>query len=111
MDDAGVPSLSSVQLGSSVDADNRIAASGDSFAPKDSIYASVDTTGGSGTVSAKWTYQDGQTVREDSKKLDHGGSQTTVFMISKPSGFPAGNYKVEISLDGRQVASKDFSVR
>ncbi|EIL93735.1 MULTISPECIES: hypothetical protein [Rhodanobacter] len=105
-------SFSSVQLGSSVDANNRIAASGDTFAPKDSIYASVDTAGsGNGTLAAKWTYQDGQTVHEDSKTLEANGPETTVFMISKPSGFPAGNYKVEISLDGKPVASKDFSVK
>ena len=36
---------------------------------------------------------------------------TTAFMISKPSGFPAGNYKVDISLNGNPVASKDFSVK
>jgi hypothetical protein len=110
--DAAAISFSSIQLGSSVDANNRIAASGDSFAPKDSIYASVDTTGsGNGTLAAKWTYQDGQTVHEDSKALNANGPETTVFMISKPSGFPAGNYKVDISLDGQPVASKDFSVK
>ncbi|WP_426687426.1 hypothetical protein [Rhodanobacter ginsengiterrae] len=109
---AGMISFSSLQLGSKVDDNNKIAASGDTFAPKDSIYASVDTSGsGSGTLAAKWTYQDGQTVHEDSKMLDATGPQTTVFMISKPAGFPAGNYKVEITLDGKQVASKDFAVK
>jgi len=109
---ASMVTVSSVQLGSKVDENNKIAASGDSFAPKDSIYASVDTTGtGTGTLAANWTYQDGQTVHEDSKMLTTNGPQTTVFMISKPSGFPAGNYKVDISLDGKQVASKDFSVK
>ncbi|MGY3041335.1 cytoskeletal protein RodZ [Rhodanobacter sp. TND4EL1] len=109
---ASMVTVSSVQLGSKVDENNKIAASGDSFAPKDSIYASVDTTGtGNGTLAANWTYQDGQTVHEDSKMLTTNGPQTTVFMISKPSGFPAGNYKVDISLDGKQVASKDFSVK
>lgn len=104
--------LSSVQLGSTIDANNKIVASGDTFAPRDSIYAEVDTAGsGQATLAAKWSYQDGQTVHEDSKTLDASGAQTTVFMINRPSGFPAGNYKVDISLDGRQVASKDFSVK
>lgn len=104
--------FSSMQLGSTIDANNKISASGDSFAPRDSIYAEVDTAGsGNATLAAKWTYQDGQTVHEDSKTLDPTGPQTTVFMINRPSGFPAGNYKVDISLDGRQVASKDFSIK
>lgn len=108
---AGV-TFSSVELGSTVDANNKILASGTSFAPKDSIYASVDTSGsGNATLAVKWTYQDGQVVHEDSKTLNATGPETTAFMISKPGGFPAGNYKVDISLNGNQVASKDFSVK
>ena len=104
--------VGSVELGSTVDANHKVLASGTSFAPKDTIYASVDTGGsGTATLAAKWTYQDGQTVHEDSKTLDAKGPETTAFMISKPGGFPAGNYKVEISLNGNQVASKDFSVK
>jgi hypothetical protein len=104
--------FSSVELGSTVDANNKILASGTSFAPKDSIYASVDTSGsGNAALAVKWTYQDGQVVHEDSKTLNAMGPETTAFMISKPGGFPAGNYKVDISLNGNQVASKDFSVK
>lgn len=104
--------VSFVQLGSRLDEHNKITTSGDAFAPKDSIYASVDTSGhGSAKLAAKWIYQDGQTVHEDSKMLDTSGRESTVFMISKPSGFSAGNYKVAISLNGEQVASKDFSIR
>ncbi len=104
--------VGSVELGSTVDANNKILASSASFAPKDTIYAAVDTSGsGNATLSAKWTYQDGQTVHEDSKAINAMGPETTAFMISKPDGFPAGNYKVDISLNGSQVASKDFSVK
>ena len=105
-------SFSSIEIGSSVDANNKISASSTSFAPHDKIYASVETIGtGHATLAAKWTYQDGQTVHEDSKMLDTMGPESTVFMISKPSGFPDGNYKVDISLDGKSVASKDFTVK
>jgi hypothetical protein len=111
-DASAMVTFGSVELGSTVDASNKVVASGTSFAPKDTIYASVDTSGsGNATLAAKWSYQDGQVVHEDSKTLDTAGPQTTAFMISKPSGFPAGNYKVEISLNGSQVASKDFSVK
>ncbi|KRE83519.1 hypothetical protein ASG75_14200 [Rhodanobacter sp. Soil772] len=109
---AAAVTFGSVELGSTVDAGNKILASGTSFAPTDTVYASVDTSGsGNATLAAKWVYQDGQTVHEDSKTLNAMGPETTAFMISKPSGFPAGNYKVEISLNGSQVASKDFSVK
>lgn len=102
----------SMELGSTVDANHRILASGSTFAPKDSIYAAVDTSGsGSAMLAARWTYQDGRIVHEDSKTISATGPQTTTFMISKPSGFAAGDYKVGISLDGKPVASKDFSVK
>ena len=105
-------SFSSVELGSAVDANHKVLTSSNMFAPKDTIYASVGTMGhGSATLAAKWTYQDGQDVHEDSKVLDAMGPETTAFMISKPSGFPVGDYKVEISLDGKLVASKDFSIK
>lgn len=116
-DSSAAVSVSSVEIGSSVDANNKIHATGTTFAPKDKIYASVETVGtGHATLAAKWTY-DGtqaaheQTVHEDSKVLDTMGAETTAFMISKPDGFPAGNYKVEITLDGHPAASKDFSVK
>lgn len=105
-------SVGLVDLGSQVDENHRLVAAGNSFAPSDTIYASVQTTGaGHATLAAKWTYQDGQVVHEDSKELDATGPANTTFMISRPSGFPAGDYKVDISLDGKSVANKPFSVR
>jgi hypothetical protein len=35
----------------------------------------------------------------------------TEFHITKPSGFPAGSYKVEVSADGTVVVTKDFAVK
>ena len=64
-----------------------------------------------GKLSAKWTYQDGQTVNEESRDLNLTGDGVTAFQISMPGGLPAGQYKVEISLDGAVVQSKDFEVK
>lgn len=105
--------VASVELGSKVvAATGKISVAADSFAPADAIYAAVDTRGlGNATLSAKWSYQNGQVVHQDSKSITSNGPQTTTFMISRPAGFPAGNYKVDISLDGKQVTSKDFAVK
>lgn len=101
-----------VDLGSAVGPDQKITTATTAFAPKDTIYASVATTGsGTATLDAKWTYQDGQTVKDDSKSIAPTGPADTAFSISKPDGWPAGNYKVEISLNGAVVATKDFSVK
>lgn len=104
--------LGAVELGSGVDASNKVVAASNSFTPTDSIYAAVTTQGsGDVTLAARWTYQDGQVVHEDSKALHANGPQTTSFMISHPGGFPTGNYKVDISMNGTPVASKAFSVK
>jgi hypothetical protein len=107
--------VSSVALGRSVDAQGRIAnaAETENFAPRDTIYVSVNTEGAaSGSrLTARWTYQDGQVVDESSQTISPTGPATTEFHISDPGGLPAGSYRVEIQLDGRTVETREFTVR
>ena len=110
-------SVTALDLGNAVGADNRVAAPATTFAPKDTIYAAVTTRTSDpaatvpGKLGARWTFQDGQTVHEESRDANLSGDGTTAFQISKPDGFPAGRYKVEISLDGSVVQSKEFEVK
>jgi hypothetical protein len=106
-------SVTSVDLGTAVGADQKVTSPTTTFGPKDTIYAAVSTTGSASnaTLGAKWTYQDGQTVNDSSQTIAPTGPAVTTFHISKPDGWPAGNYKVEITLDGNAVSSKDFSVK
>lgn len=104
--------VASIDLGKAVGGDQKVTTATTSFSPKDPIYAAVSTTGaGTATIGAKWTFQDGQTVKEDSKSIAPTGPATTSFEISKPDGWPVGSYKVEISLNGQSAGSKDFSVQ
>jgi hypothetical protein len=105
--------VSDVTLGKKLDADKRVAAPTTTFAPKDTIYASVATTGSapSKTLSAKWTYQDGQTVKVDSQTIAPTGASATEFHLTKKSPWPAGKYKVEISVDGAPATTKEFEVK
>jgi hypothetical protein len=109
---AGVE-VSAVDLGTAVGPDQKVTAPTTEFAPTDTIYAAVSTTGTApnAVLDAKWTFQDGQTVNESSQTIAPSGPAVTSFHISKPDGWPAGNYKVEITLDGKMVASKDFTVK
>ena len=109
---AGV-SVASVDLGTAVGPDQKVTSPTTTFGAKDTIYAAVSTTGAAtnSTLGAKWTYQDGQTVNDSSQTIAPTGPAVTTFHISKPDGWPAGNYKVEISLDGKSVSSKDFTVQ
>ena len=102
--------VTSVDLGNAVGADNKVTTASTSFAKADTIHASVATDGAGGKLNAKWTYQDGQTVDSQDKDVA-AGPQVSDFSISKPDGWPAGKYKVEVSLDGAVVQSRDFEVK
>jgi hypothetical protein len=106
-------SVSGVEVGKQIGADKRVTAPTTSFAPKDTIYAVVATEGAapSKTIVAKWTFQDRQVVKEATETIAPTGPAATEFHISKPSGWPVGKYKVEISVDGSPAGSKDFEVK
>lgn len=118
-DPAGPPAaaVTAVDLGSTVDADGRVLAGTSTFAPSDTITASVTTDTGApqasatGTLGARWTFEDGQLVNEESKTFQFDGRGTTNFQISKPDGWPVGRYRVEILLDGVLVQTREFEVR
>jgi len=105
--------ISDVSLGSSLGADKKVAKASDTFKPKDTIFAVVSTNGSaaSSTIHVKWTYQDGQTVKEDSRTIAPTGPATTEFSIQKPSGWPKSDYKVEASVDGGAATTKSFKVQ
>ena len=101
-----------VTLGREVGADKRVTTAVDTFAPTDTIYASVDTQGAAlaATLVARWTYQDGQVVHEETQSIAPAGPASTEVHISKPDGWPKGTYKVEILLDGTSASSASFRV-
>jgi hypothetical protein len=112
-------SVATVDLGTAVGPDLKVATPAMSFKPKDTIYASISTTTSdpaasvAGNLGVKWTYAhetETMTVNEESKAISFTGNGTNEFHIAKPSGFPVGKYKVEVSLDGAVVQSKDFEV-
>lgn len=114
-------SVNSVDLGNAVGADMRVTAPMSTFAPTDTIYAAVSTgtsdpaASVAGKLGTKWTYigADGSqtAVHEESRDLTFAGDGVTDFQISKPDGWPAGKYKLEVSLDGAVVQTREFEVK
>jgi hypothetical protein len=103
--------VTTVDLGNAVGADNRVAAPMTSFAKTDTIHASVATDGGTaGNLTAKWSFQDGQVVDTQDKSVA-AGPQVTDFSISKPDGWPAGKYTLEISNGGMVAQTREFEVK
>jgi hypothetical protein len=115
---AAAPAISVVlvELGKTVDPSGRVISPTSTFAPTDKVHAVVTTTNRdagatvTGTLGARWTFQDGQVVHSDSKPFSLTGPGTTMFELSKESGWPPGNYKVEILLDTNLVATQTFTI-
>ena len=110
---AGV-TVAAITLGNAIGADKKVTTSLDRLGRNDTIYAAVDTTGtGSATLKARWTYvQGGQNVpvNEEALPINATGPSTTEFHISKPDGWPAGEYLVEVFVDDAPAAQRRFTV-
>ena len=111
-------SVTSVDLGNAVGADMKVTTPATTFAPKDTIYAAIATNTSDpmatvpGKLTAKWTHVDSsQTINEESKDFALAGPGVTTFQIAKPDGWPTGKYKLEVSLDGAVVQTREFEVK
>jgi energy-converting hydrogenase Eha subunit A len=111
---AGV-TVASITLGNAINTQMQVVTASDTFAKGDTIYASVNTTGtGSSTLKAKWTYSaNGQDVlvNESTQAITTTGPANSEFHVSKPDGWPNGEYKVEISASGNAATTRTFTVK
>ena len=109
-------SVSGVALGTAIGTDKRVAAATETFSPKDTIYASVETAGtGHAKLRARWSFVKGDKtakVDETAIDIDAAGPAVNEFHISKPSGWPKGDYKLEVFLGDAEspVATRTFKV-
>jgi len=108
-------SVAAITLGTAIDANKKVKPVTGSFDRKDTIYAGVDTTGaGTATLKAKWTYRkDGKEalVKEETQTIAATGPATNEFHVSKPDGWPAGDYQVEIFVADKSAGTKAFTVK
>jgi hypothetical protein len=102
--------VSSVQLGKSINPDGSVNAHTAGFKPGDTVYTSVITDGqGSGTIGVKWSY--GATkLSEETKSVSYNDHAATSFKIQSGDGFYAGQYKVEVLVDGKTIDTREFRV-
>ena len=109
-------SVAGVTLGSAIGADKRVSSPAESFGAKDTIYVSVETTGvGPASVRGLWTFVKGDKttkVGESGVTFESTGPAVNEMHVSNPSGWPKGDYRVEVFLgDGAApVATKAFKV-
>jgi hypothetical protein len=105
-------SVIDVDMGRHIDTERKISDKTDDFAPTDTIYASVHTSGTAtnSPVVGRWTFQDGTVVDEKTDNVTTKGTARTVFYIAKPSGLPRGEYTLHVLVDGKEVRAKDVEV-
>ena len=102
--------VNTIQLGRGLNPDNTVTGHTTRFKPTDTIYVSVLTdAAGSGTLTARWTFA-GRVVSEPEKRVSYRGAAATEFHIQNSGGFPPGDYKVEILLDGQSIGTREFRV-
>ena len=103
-------SLSNIQLGRSLNPDRSIASITTLFKPSETIYVSVQTLeASSGTIGVKWMFGT-QVIDEPTKPVSYDGPASTEFHLQNSGGFPAGDYSVEIFIDGQSVGKRVFKV-
>jgi len=106
--------VASFDVGKSIGDDKKLKEPAAVFGPKETIYVVILTEGVApkATLKARWTYgAKGTLVNEESRGFAPNGPAATEFHIAKPSGWPVGKYKVEVSADGNAVGTKEFEVK
>jgi len=104
--------LGTITTGKAIGADKNVTAPSDTFGVRDTIYASIATTGSGDNVKLKavWTFGS-STVRADSQMVNLSGPAVSEFHISRPKAWPKGAYKVTITLNDGQSQQHDFVVK
>ena len=69
--------VTDAQVGKALGADKKVSQPADSFAPMDTIFVSVTTEGSapSAAIRANWKFQDGQTVKDDTRTITPTGAR------------------------------------
>jgi hypothetical protein len=106
--------VSDIQVGKVVGSDKKIGDQTTSFGVRDTMYVAVITDGAAkdAKITAKWTFNDKQVVKESSQTISPAGGETaTEFHVDKKSAWPKGKYKVEVMLNGVSAGTKDLEVK
>lgn len=109
--------VADIDVGRSVATDKSIADKTDTFRPGDTFYVAVKTVGSASTATlvAHWIYEGGQRISEAAQTIAPSGPAVTEFHVSRPNGpgngWPTGDYRVEIVLNGVLAGTEKFKVQ
>ena len=106
--------VSDIQVGKAVGSDKKVGNQTTDFGVRDTMYVAVMTDGAAkdAKVTAKWTFNGKQVVKQDSQTISPtGGENVTEFHIDKKTAWPKGKYTVEVLLNGVSAGTKDLEVK
>lgn len=99
-----------IQTGKSLNSDNSVGSHAASFKAKDTMYVSVLTGArGSGTIVVRWSLG-GRPIHEVTREVSYNDQAATDFRFQAADGFPAGEYTIEVLLDGKSVGTRNVRV-
>ena len=102
--------VKTLQLGKSLNPDNSVGTHTTRFKPDDTIYvALLSEEPGEGTVTVRWMFG-GQVVSEAKKDVSYMRPAATEFHLQNSGGFPPGEYRVDILVNGQSAGSREFRV-
>ncbi|HUU35831.1 MAG TPA: hypothetical protein VMW48_17315 [Vicinamibacterales bacterium] len=102
--------VGTIQLGRSLNVDSSVASLTSTFKPNETVYVAIlNPERGEGTIGVKW-YYGMQLLSEREKQVKFKGAGATEFHLQSAAGFPVGDYRVEVLLDGQPAGSRNFNV-
>jgi len=110
-----VLTIVNVDLGRHLQADKDVSDDTETFAKRDTVYASVLTSGiepegKKSNIVGRWSFPDGTNVDEKASGVTDG-SNRFAFFLTRPKGLVAGKYAFRVLVDDREVRSKEFTVQ
>lgn len=105
--------VAAVMIGKGIGQNDLITEPTFQFAPVDTVYISVGTTGApdSAVLTAVWQFQTGKTVDSTSQTIRPEGAQNTEFHILPTKPWQVGTYRVTVYVDGDSADARTFEVR
>lgn len=105
-------SVIDVDMGRHAGPDKKITDKTDTFAPSDTIFASVHMSGTARgeMIVGGWTFPDSSVVEQKADSMTQDDSYLA-FFVAKPKGLTPGKYTFRLMVDGREVRSKDVTVK
>lgn len=108
------PAIADVVLAKGFDAAWNAVDPTTTFKPKDRINALVKTVDAAqgNTVAATWWYvKTNQLIKSDTIALVQNGANNTQFFIERAKGWPAGDYRIDVTLNGGAPRQATFTVK